>query len=565
MAKIYGIDLGTTYSVIATLNENGVPEVIENYQDDSRTLASAVYFQPNGDPVVGETAKAQAEIEPERVVQFIKREIGKDDAITRNFDGRDYDPIDISSLILKRMKEYTEAQNRDEVRDVIITCPAYFGYEEKMATKQAGQIIGLNVLDIINEPTAAALNYCCREFGENRKIIVYDLGGGTFDVTLFDFCVDDDGKATINVVDSDGNDRLGGIDWDARLYDYICKEYCDDSGMSQDKVTPELRAIIMPQVEGTKKLLSKKANHSFNISFDGNTSRITVSAKSFKERTQDLVEMTMDFVRHILDNHSLTPDSIDAILLVGGSTNMPMIKEAVQAMFPGKVRVEDPEYAVAKGAAIKAAMECVERMMKQEEKSKDGNSSDTDSESGNDSDENGTGLTNGEVGGLVDIRERDILSRSFGPAVWVDNRFVIDNLLFVGDESPSEAMKTYGTMVDNQAVIKIEIYENVGKDKVNDKYVIPSFDENGNKQYTDPSLKVKKIGKIELDLPPGTPKGSPIDVFFKCSSIGVEVRATNPMTNETKEEEIITKNTKTQEEMNEAIKYVGSLKTSSDF
>lgn len=574
MAKVYGIDLGTTYSVIATLDENGMPEVIENYEEDSRTLASVVYFQMNGDPVVGEAAKAQAEIEPERVVQFVKREIGKPDATIRNFDGVNYDPIVISSLILKRMKEYAEAQGNDEVRDVVITCPAYFGNEERTATKQAGKIAGLNVLDIVNEPTAAALNYCCREFGENRKIMVYDLGGGTFDITLFDFCVDDDGKATIDVIDSGGNDRLGGIDWDARLYDYICESYCDETGMSQDDVTSELHAIIMRQVEGTKKLLSKKANHSINISYEGDVSRIGVSAEVFKERTRDLVEMTLDFVRQILEDNSLTPDGIDVVLLVGGSTKMPMIREAVETMFPTKVRLEDPDLAVAKGAALKAAIECVERVMERRKQSSGNGDSESGefSDGGYDSDEDMPSFTQEEAEQLQKIIPQkvstvsDKLSRSFGPAVWVDDsHFMIDNLLFVGDESPSEATETYGTMVDNQAVVTLTVYENVGKDRVNDKHVIPSVDENGNEQYTDPSLKVKKLGEVKLEMPPGTPKGSPIKVFFRCSAIGLEVKATNPETNETVETVITSENTKTQEEMNEAIKHVASLKTSSDF
>ncbi len=568
MAKVYGIDLGTTYSVIATLNENGMPEVIENYEEDSRTLASAVYFQPNGDPVVGEAAKAQAEIEPERVVQFVKREIGKPDAAVRNFNGVDYDPILISSLILKRMKEYAEAQGGEEVRDVVITCPAYFGNEERTATKQAGKIAGFNVLDIVNEPTAAALNYCCREFGENRKIMVYDLGGGTFDITLFDFCVDEEGKATIDVIDSGGNDRLGGIDWDARLYDYICQQYCDENGMSPEDVTPELRAIIMRQVEGTKKLLSKKETHGLNISFEGDVTRISVSAQAFKERTQDLVEMTMDFVRQILDNNSLTAEGIDVLLLVGGSTKMPMIREAVESMFPGKVRLEDPDLAVAKGAALKAAIECVERVMERKERQNDGG----DGEKGYDSDKDMPSFTEEEAAHLQKIIPQkvrtvsDKLSRSFGPAVWVDETsFMVDNLLFVGDESPSEATEDYGTMVDNQAAVVLTVYENVGKDKVKDKHVTPSLDDKGNEQYTDPALKVKKLGEVRMELPKGTPKGSPIRVFFRCSAIGLEVRATNLSTNETVETVITSENTKTQEEMDRAIEHVASLKTSSDF
>ena len=180
--KAYGIDLGTTYSVICTLDGNGNPTVIQNQEDSSDLLASAVYFPEGGDPVVGEQAKSMKDMEPDRVVEYIKRYIGKPDAPKYEFNGQEYDPITISALILKRLKQYADEQG-ENVANVVITCPAYFGMDEKAATEQAGKIAGLNVLKIINEPTAAALNYCAREFKENRKIMVYDLGG-TFDLTL---------------------------------------------------------------------------------------------------------------------------------------------------------------------------------------------------------------------------------------------------------------------------------------------------------------------------------------------------------------------------------------------
>ena len=568
MAKVYGIDLGTTYSVIATLDDNGMPEVIENQDEGTRTLASAVYFQDGGDPVVGEVAKTQSEVEPDKVVQFVKREIGKPDAQVREFYGIKYDPIVISSLILKRMKEYTEDQGH-EANDVVITCPAYFGNEERAATKQAGIIAGFNVLNIVNEPTAAALNYCCREFHENRKIMVYDLGGGTFDITLFDFSVDDAGKAAIDVLDSGGDDRLGGIDWDDRLYNYICELYCDENGFSSEQIDNELRVTIMRQVEGTKKLLSKKSTHSFNISYAGDVSRIEVSAEKFEELTQDLVERTMDFVHQLLSSNSLTPDDIDVVLLVGGSTRMPMIKKAMDELFPGKSRVEDPDLAVAKGAALAAAIEWIEDFEKRKKGETDAFdvSQDTDG-----SEEVIVPVTEEEekqASALMSMSNlqkvstvSDKLTRSFGPAVFVDEtHYMIDNLLFVGDESPSEAVGQYGTIVDNQAAVQFTVFENVAKDRMN-KYVTPSIDQDDNEQYTDPALKVKSLGNVRLELPPGTSKETPIEVFFRCGAIGLEVRATNMETSESVEAVITSENIKTQEELNEAIKHIASVKTS---
>lgn len=564
MAKVYGIDLGTTYSVISTLDDNGMPEIVVNQDEGSNLLASAVYFQEGGDPVVGEVAKNQKDIEPERVVEFVKRYIGKPDAPTYDFDGVTYDPITISSLILKRMKEYANAQGHD-VKDVVITCPAYFGNEERAATKQAGLIAGLNVLNIVNEPTAAALNYCCREFKESRKIMVYDLGGGTFDITLFDFSVDENGKALIDIIKTGGNDRLGGIDWDARMYDYMCEKYAFENGVSQDDMEVELQQKIKAQIEQAKKDLSTLQKKSYTISYDGDRTRIELTREDFESRTQDLVEQTMDFVNHLLEETGFSTDNVDVVLLVGGSTKMPMIRTAVEAMFPGKVRVEDPDLAVAKGAALAAAIEWNERLQ-------------TIASGGevkpeyptNDEEEPISNLptTVEEAAALmINIPQQvstvsDKLTRSLGPAVYVDEEhYMIDNLLFVGDEIPAEAEAVYGTRADNQAEIKVKVFENVATNREN-KHVLPSIDENGNEQYTDPALKVKMIGEVRLELPPNTLKGTPIRVVFRSSAIGLEVTATNLETDESAKTTITTANTMTSDELDEARARFANIKTS---
>lgn len=564
MAKVYGIDLGTTYSVISTLDDNGMPEIVVNQDEGSNLLASAVYFQEGGDPVVGEVAKNQKDIEPERVVEFVKRYIGKPNAPTYDFDGVTYDPITISSLILKRMKEYANAQGHD-VKDVVITCPAYFGNEERAATKQAGLIAGLNVLNIVNEPTAAALNYCCREFKESRKIMVYDLGGGTFDITLFDFSVDENGKALIDIIKTGGNDRLGGIDWDARMYDYMCEKYAFENGVSQDDMEVELQQKIKAQIEQAKKDLSTLQKKSYTISYDGDRTRIELTREDFESRTQDLVEQTMDFVNHLLEETGFSTDNVDVVLLVGGSTKMPMIRTAVEAMFPGKVRVEDPDLAVAKGAALAAAIEWNERLQ-------------TIASGGevkpeyptNDEEEPISNLptTAKEAAALmINVPQQvstvsDKLTRSLGPAVYVDEEhYMIDNLLFVGDEIPAEAEAVYGTRADNQAEIKVKVFENVATDREN-KHVLPSIDENGNEQYTDPALKVKMIGEVRLELPPNTLKGTPIRVVFRSSAIGLEVTATNLETDESAKTTITTANTMTSDELDEARARFANIKTS---
>ena len=564
MAKVYGIDLGTTYSVISTLDDNGMPEIVVNQDEGSNLLASAVYFQEGGDPVVGEVAKNQKDIEPERVVEFVKRYIGKPDAPTYDFDGVTYDPITISSLILKRMKEYANAQGHD-VKDVVITCPAYFGNEERAATKQAGLIAGLNVLNIVNEPTAAALNYCCREFKESRKIMVYDLGGGTFDITLFDFSVDENGKALIDIIETGGNDRLGGIDWDARMYDYMCEKYAFENGVSQDDMEVELQQKIKAQIEQAKKDLSTLQKKSYTISYDGDRTRIELTREDFESRTQDLVEQTMDFVNHLLEKTGFSADNVDVVLLVGGSTKMPMVRAAVEAMFPGKVRVEDPDLAVAKGAALAAAIEWNERL----QTIASGGEVKPDYPT-NDKEEPISNLptTAEEAAALmINVPQQvstvsDKLTRSLGPAVYVDEEhYMIDNLLFVGDEIPAEAEAVYGTRTDNQAEIKVKVFENVATDREN-KHVLPSIDENGNEQYTDPALKVKMIGEVRLELPPNTLKGTPIRVVFRSSAIGLEVTATNLETDESAKTTITTANTMSSDELDEARARFASIKTS---
>ena len=562
MAKVYGIDLGTTYSVIATLNENGMPEVIENFADSVPLLASAVYFPNSGDPVVGKEAKNQTELEPDRVIQFVKRQIGEKDAQTWTFDGVTYDPITISALILKRMKEYAAEQGHD-VQDVVITCPAYFKIPHRNATRQAGQIAGLNVLNIVNEPTAAALNYCCREFRESRKIMVYDLGGGTFDVTLFNFSVSEDDKASIKVIKTGGDKRLGGIDWDARLYDHICKLYADETGVTQGEMEAELRQKIRSQVEDIKKSISNLQTKSFTINYAGEATRLEITREKFEELTLDLVVRTMDFVKKTLQDASTSENDIDVVLLVGGSSRMPMIKAAVEKLFPKeKIRLEDPDLAVAKGAALAASIEVQDDVPEgsdapvQDTPDIDNPQTSKLPEAEN-SVHRGVKTTSGKSISFVDI-----ISSSFGPAIFNEKgEYVIDNLLFVGDPAPSEASQIYGTMVDNQQVVELHIFENASEDRVN-HFIKPCLDEHENFQDTEPELEVKFLDKISLDLPPNTKKGSEIHVKFCGSTKGLDIYVTNPKTNETKSLFIAIEGGKTKEEMDEAIKRFVSIRTS---
>ncbi|MDR1640970.1 MAG: Hsp70 family protein [Clostridiales bacterium] len=276
------------------------------------------------------------------------------------FNGIDYDPIMISALILKRIKDYAEEQGH-EVKDVVIACPAYFGNEEREATKQAGIIAGFNVINIVNEPTAAALYYCSHELNESRKILVFDLGGGAFDLTLIDFSVDENGKSIIEIIASNGNDRLGGIDWDAVLNDYMFEVYADGSAVLVEDIAREIKQRIWAKAEDVKKSLSLLQTKNITIAAAGESARITLTRDEFERQTTHLVIITTRLVNEVLETAGVKAEEVGIVLLVGGSTLMPMIRSAVEAIFPGRIRVEQPDLAVAKGAALSAAVEWRER------------------------------------------------------------------------------------------------------------------------------------------------------------------------------------------------------------
>lgn len=500
--NIFAIDLATTKSEIATVDRNGIPVVIENPTDGDNSLDSVVYFPEGASPVVGKMAKEMRIDDPERVVEYVKRYMGEPDPPTWTFDGITYDPITISALILKRMKTYAEEQG-NSVDQVVITCPAHFNNEAKAATRQAGEIAGLKVLDIIHEPTAAAVYYTRNTYQMSGRIMVFDLGGGTFDVTVFDYTRGSSGEPIVNVIKAAGC-VLGGVDWDQRMQEYMEELVATQTGIRESDLDDISRASISAQVEQAKKDMTHLERKIYTVGSTAGRTRIEVTRNEFEARTQDLVDQCMEFVRQLLKDVQLTSADIDQVLLVGGSTLMPMIGTSVRAMFPGdKVHLEDPHLAVVKGAALYA-----EDLRKRR---------------GNE-----TG-----VGCIV----RDRITQSLGPAIYYTDpqtdieRYVVDNLLFVGDKIPAEAEATYGTRAENQKEIILNVYENVAEDRVN-HHVTPCYDHDGNPQRTDPALRVRHIGEVHLQLPPNTPQGTPIHVVFRADTMGLNVSATNMVTGE---------------------------------
>ena len=477
-----------------------------------------MFFENENNVVVGQAAKENIETDGDRVVQFVKREIGKRDTRTYEFDGKTYTPVEISALILTRLKNLVEAQG-GTIEDVVITVPAYFGLEERSATKQAGELAGLHVLSLINEPTAAALSYCARDFQEDRTILVYDLGGGTFDVTVLKMSMAQNSAGRdvqkITVLATDGDDHLGGKDWDDRLFNHILHACCDENGLTPEEIELETKQDIRSKVEEAKRKLSKKQSSKVRIDVNGSRTEITIKRSDFEQMTSDKVAQTMNFVEAVLEK--VSDVEIDTVLLVGGSTYMPMIINAVEAKFPGKVQQHDPDQAVAKGAAIYASM-LVEEV-------------------GSPSAQGGEETSGDETPHAEQLTSKftveDQTPRSFGPGV-VDttgakHKYVLENFIKIGEKMPAVFSKTYYPLEDNQERVLLRAFEN----RSTDDTLIPCVDEDGNPQAPFVQTKGSLPGELVVNLPPNTSRDTPIKVTFKVDASGVHVEAVNTKTEET--------------------------------
>ncbi len=352
MAKIIGIDLGTTNSCVAVM-EGNEPTVIPN-PEGARTTPSVVAFAKNGERLVGTVAKRQSVTNPDRTVMSIKREMGTDFRV--NIDGKAYTPQEVSAMILQKLKSDAEAYLGSPVSQAVITVPAYFSDAQRQATKDAGRIAGLEVLRIINEPTAAALAYGLDK-EEAHKILVYDLGGGTFDVSLMEI-----GDGVFEVLATAGNNRLGGDDFDQRVIDYVAEEFKRENGIDlrQDKMALQR---LKEAAEKAKIELSGVMTTNINLPFitaDAAGPKhldVTLSRAKFNELTADLVEKTITPLNQCLRDAGLSSQQIDKVILVGGSTRIPAVQDAVQRI-TGKEPYKgiNPDECVAIGAAIQAGV-----------------------------------------------------------------------------------------------------------------------------------------------------------------------------------------------------------------
>ncbi len=358
MARAVGIDLGTTNSVVAVL-EGGEPTVIAN-AEGFRTTPSVVAFTKDGEVLVGETAKRQAVTNVDRTISSVKRHIGTD--WKADIDGKKYTPQEISARILAKLKRDAESYLGDTVTDAVITVPAYFNDSERQATKEAGEIAGLNVLRIINEPTAAALAYGLDKGKEDELILVFDLGGGTFDVSLLEVGKDDD-FSTIQVRSTAGDNRLGGDDWDQRVVDYLIKNFKDTTGVdvSNDKIAKQR---LKEAAEQAKKELSSGMSASITLPYLSLTENgpanldVTLTRAKFEELTADLLARTEKPFKDVIAEAGVSVNDIAHVVLVGGSTRMPAVVELVKKLTGGKEpnKGVNPDEVVAVGAALQAGV-----------------------------------------------------------------------------------------------------------------------------------------------------------------------------------------------------------------
>jgi molecular chaperone DnaK len=359
MARAVGIDLGTTNSVVAVL-EGGEPTVIAN-AEGARTTPSVVAFAKSGEVLVGEVAKRQAVTNIDRTIRSVKRHMGTD--WKQKIDDKDFTPQQISAFVLQKLKRDAESYLGETVTDAVITVPAYFSDAQRQATKEAGEIAGLNVQRIVNEPTAAALAYGLDKGDSDQTILVFDLGGGTFDVSLLEVGKDDDGFSTIEVKATSGDNHLGGDDWDSRVVEWMVKKFKDGNGvdLSQDKIAMQR---LQEAAEKAKIELSASSETTIHLPYitHGESGPLhfeeRLTRSEFQKMTSDLLDRTKAPFQSVLKDGGVDVAKIDHVVLVGGSTRMPAVTEVVKDLLGGKEpnKGVNPDEVVAVGAALQAGV-----------------------------------------------------------------------------------------------------------------------------------------------------------------------------------------------------------------
>lgn len=510
---VFGIDLGTTYSCIAYVDEYGKAVVISN-RDNKPTTPSVIFFDGEN-RVVGDAAKETAILNPDQVVEMVKRHMGEPD--WRYFyDGKDYTAEEISSYILRKLATDAEEQlNNIPVKDVVISCPAYFGMNEREATARAGQIAGFNVREVINEPTAAAITYGLQN-EEDQVVLVYDLGGGTFDVTVIEIK-----GGAITVVATGGDKHLGGRDWDKAIVHYLSEQWQNETGSLEEPTdSSETLQDLWLKAENAKHALSTRKETKVPVAHNGQLVGVTLTREKFEELTSNLLDRTTMFTRFTIDDaRAIGCGKIDQILLVGGSTKMPQVAQRLEQEFGLPYKLFEPDAAVAKGAASYGQKLLIDARIQTALGSMTGTPSQEVAATGfapsivrraQEEVANDLGLKLSAVQKYHETSITNIASHSFGIIAIVDSgtprrREIISNLVLVNDPLPATLTKNFGTEEDNQESVILCIMENTEKDwKVEQE------------RYTDDA----EIGNAILELPIRLPANSRIEVTFELNREG---------------------------------------------
>lgn len=499
MGKVVGIDLGTTFSAIAHVNEHAQEEIIPNAESD-RITPSVIMFEDDL-VTVGKVAKQNASAVPEQIVEFVKREMGKPkDDYSREFDGKAYSAEELSALILQKLKQDAEAYLDTEITDAVVTVPAYFGDAEREATRNAGKIAGLNVLQVMNEPTAAALAYGIDIHGNDQNVFVFDLGGGTFDVTIMKVS-----GSNLEMIATNGDHRLGGKDWDDKIILHVAEMFKSehDEDPLQDLHTYQ---DIQLNAISAKESLTRRPRARIVCNYNGKSSRVELTLEKFQELTADLVERCSALCDVVLLEAEMEWTDIDVVLLVGGSTRMPMIQEMITNISGKTVNPQEvnPDDVVALGAAIQGTLRQLDEVTS-------GTSETTQTEDISDA------VMDRFVGpsGDLAVTVTDGATHNLGLVPLNENReHYIHVMIPKMTPVPCETEDTFGTAYDNQRAALIEVVQGLEHGQLKDE--IFGFEE-------------VKLGECELDLPSGLPAGSPIHVTYKYNlDQTLEVTAKGP-------------------------------------
>lgn len=516
MAKyVFGIDLGTTYSCIAYVDETGRATVVNN-QEGTNTTPSVVNFASASQVVVGQVAKENAVIDPQNTVALVKTLMGKSN-FAINYNGEDKSPEEVSAYILRKLAEDASKLIDSEVKDVVITCPAYFGTAERTATKNAGEIAGLNVIEIISEPTAAALYYgCAKEQGE-KTILVYDLGGGTFDVTIMRI-----GAGKIEVICSDGNHELGGKNWDDAVMQYLAAEFCSETGFDGD-FDEYAQQDLRLKAEKAKQQLSSREEVPVMLDAAGLRARISISRATFDEITQALLNESIEKTDAAIAVAESKGYKVDEILLVGGSTRMPQVTKALVEKYGIEPKILEPDEAVAKGAAIYALGAYELKVEEWKEKIESGEVDITNDEVKEEAEkyQEEASVSTVSIPGLRGQKMSEVVTvattKSYALKVLIGGEEKCCNMIIknVKMENGSVSVtKQFGTADDNQNTAELVVYESDFDSEyyeVDDDFV---------------------LGTATLELPGNLPAGAPIQVTFTLNNEGIlEVTGRDMTTN----------------------------------